>query len=750
MVQMKKYLIVVFVHLFVCGGLVFTARTEELPPDIMRMRPYENRLPTKIDNWRGKQGEFPGAEKTDFDDSGWEKAGPGTNWQGRGVVYWFRTELVLPPASDGKPVFLHFAINDGGEVFADGEKIETFSNNTRVLLTESATAGRKITLAVKAINSGGSGAFTFAGYKIVNSKHLITIEKAVSKLNGLAAAGYAPVSGWKFMAKPGKGPASPGTHDEGWQPVTLSHTWDSTDPNGWYRAWFIMPDKVNGFPVEGGPFWLDFGVRDTGDLYVQGRRVKNIVRSGSLDATGKLSPGDKVLLAVKVANLTGYGSLKNARIHAGALDPVMEAARGLISDLRRASAMFEQIPEPPAEVVSAVESACWKAAETAESKDIEFVMAGLEKARGELSTVEKFLEIYPIFHIGPYLQNVKEDGITIMWETLVPADSAVYYGREGKTEKIVDPEKKLVHEITIEGLDRETEYNYVAVSGGQASPIGTFQTKIHRETPFSFAVWGDNRTDPATHESVINSMLQFEPDIALNVGDVVTTGVNYEEWSNEYFLPIRRLATKVPTYIAIGNHEYGGYGCGNPVVWFERFVNHPPPNKYYFSFTYGNSYFMILNPQEEAACYDVRPGSEQYEWMLKQFESDEYRNASFRFVFFHEPPYSEGWSGGYYDGEASLRAHLVPLFEKYDMDIVFAGHTHDYERGQWPEGDGPYYIITGGGGSSLDDTKYKEWEQIDIMKFIYHFCLVKIEEKSLEFKAIDRNGEVFDSFEIHH
>ena len=45
-----------------------------------------------------------------------------------------------------------------------------------------------------------------------------------------------------------------------------------------------------------------------------------------------------------------------------------------------------------------------------------------------------------------------------------------------------------------------------------------------------------------------------------------------------------------------------------------------------------------------------------------------------------------------------VRSDLVPLFEKYDVQMVFSGHDHDYERGTV---NGIKYVVTGGGGERL-------------------------------------------------
>ena len=147
-------------------------------------------------------------------------------------------------------------------------------------------------------------------------------------------------------------------------------------------------------------------------------------------------------------------------------------------------------------------------------------------------------------------------------------------------------------------------------------------------------------------------------------------------------------------------------------------------------------------------------------------------------VLMHQPPYSEAWSGGPYDGEVALRKDIVPIMEANDVDIVLSGHTHDYERGlphppydpKTGKGNNATYIITGGGGSNLDNHKYFEWEQIDYPDhkatlesnatdegkyYEYHYVVVEIDGKNLKFTARKMNGDgsdggILDEFDLSH
>jgi len=290
-------------------------------------------------------------------------------------------------------------------------------------------------------------------------------------------------------------------------------------------------------------------------------------------------------------------------------------------------------------------------------------------------------------------------------------------------------------------LQPQTEYHYRAISGELSSTQNTFHTAINKNTPFRFVIWGDSHTNAPQFEKNINRMIQYKPDFAVSVGDMVLTGSEYDLWGHEFFIPARNLFKNTPLFTTLGNHEYGGYGAGNPVVWFEKFFSQPG-KEYYYSYDYGNSHFIHLNPHTNSP-FGVLPGSEQYQWLIADLESDASKNAAWRFVFFHEPPM----------GEPLMAEHIVPLLEKYKATMQFSGHFHTYLRHQKDKPDGTYYIITGGGGGSLSDlsrmkAREREGERPDFYKAVHHFSLLDIDGGHLTFRAVDIDGNVFDSFEI--
>lgn len=349
---------------------------------------------------------------------------------------------------------------------------------------------------------------------------------------------------------------------------------------------------------------------------------------------------------------------------------------------------------------------------------------------------------------GPYLQSVSPDGITICWETQVPCKAAVTYAPAGSTERtvITDDMPRLLHAIRVTGLQPETRYAYqiacklqpfkldywYAVPGPQA----WFRTAPLRDTPFRFAVWGDSQQHSDTFGRIVQGIAEWRPDIALSVGDVVDNGWDLSAWDTQFFGPIHDLAMTTPLFQAIGNHE----GL-SPL--FDAYLAQPG-NGHWFAVPYGNSIFVVLD-----STLPYFPQTPQYEWLLDTVATPEFQAAKFKFVFFHQPPYSEQWDHEGYSGEPGVRAYLVPIFQQAGFHFVFCGHTHAYERGRWPlEGPGQYYIITGGGGGTLDTTDTYDWPQIQFHTSQHHFIIVDVSGDHLTFRAVNIDGDVIDRIEV--
>jgi len=91
-----------------------------------------------------------------------------------------------------------------------------------------------------------------------------------------------------------------------------------------------------------------------------------------------------------------------------------------------------------------------------------------------------------------------------------------------------------------------------------------------------------------------------------------------------------------------------------------------------------------------------------------------------------------------------LREELEPLFLKYGVDAVFAGHEHFYERIKPQKG--IYYFISGG-AAKLREGDVSTRSELTAKSFDtgYHFMLIEIGKDALSFQVITDQAKVVDS-----
>jgi predicted phosphodiesterase len=335
--------------------------------------------------------------------------------------------------------------------------------------------------------------------------------------------------------------------------------------------------------------------------------------------------------------------------------------------------------------------------------------------------------------IAPYLQNVSPSGIVVIWDTDNSSDSLVEYGRsQAYGQQVSDTTAVTHHEVRLTGLQPETHYYYRVKSGGNELGNSEFVTATERTVPFTFAVIGDTRTNDTVHQSVIKSMMADDPLFYLSTGDLVSDGQAESNWLN-FFRIEQPLMQQAPFYGVIGNHDISG--STSVTLYRKHFVlpeNSPSPERYY-SFNYSNVHFTIID-----FLQSYQSGTAQYKWIESDLaEASQNPQIEHLFVFIHHGPYDSGSGHG---SNTTARTYLVPLFERYNVEIVFSGHNHDYERGKV---NGISYIVIGGGGAPLYDVGTSSWTIYS--ESTYHHCTLLIDGGKVEYAAVKPNGSVFDS-----
>jgi predicted MPP superfamily phosphohydrolase len=244
-----------------------------------------------------------------------------------------------------------------------------------------------------------------------------------------------------------------------------------------------------------------------------------------------------------------------------------------------------------------------------------------------------------------------------------------------------------------------------------------------------FAVIGDMGTGEPSQYEVAQRMLQFHQvfpfTFVMMLGDNIYGGKSPDQLQKKFDIPYKPLLDAgVQFYAALGNHDDSN----------ERFYKPLNMNgERYYSFKKGNVHFFAL----DSTYLDPK----QFAWLEKELAAS---GADWKICYFHHPLYS---SGAFHGSSTELRAVLEPLFLKYGVQVVFAGHEHVYERTKPQKG--IYYFTEGASG----ELRAGNLKKTDLTAAGYDkdrsFLTVEISGDELYFQAVSRTGVIVDSGVIH-
>ena len=346
----------------------------------------------------------------------------------------------------------------------------------------------------------------------------------------------------------------------------------------------------------------------------------------------------------------------------------------------------------------------------------------------------------PVLYIAPYLQNVSPDGITVMWETTEPVAGTVEYGRNGSFDRQAhESGQNKIHEIRISGLEPGETYDYRVRYGETTLPAASFTTAPPPGAEnWRFVVYGDNRSNPATHARNVKQIMKLKPGIILNTGDLVAQGSRYEQWKPQYFDPLRGVSEHIPVFPCLGNHEQ------NAPHYYNYHSLPDDQGEVYYSFDYANAHIISLNSNTKDAPY--QRGEKQTEWLIDDLKK--HKDATWKIVFFHHPLFRSHPTRGI----TEQRWVWQPIFEEYGVDLVLNGHDHYYMRsyaiGRYTGEPrrGLFHLISGGGGANTYPMVPKPHAAFG--RRIHHVTALEVMGDRMVGQAVDIDGNVFDTFVI--
>lgn len=343
---------------------------------------------------------------------------------------------------------------------------------------------------------------------------------------------------------------------------------------------------------------------------------------------------------------------------------------------------------------------------------------------------------------GPYVQKVTKTAATIAWETNGSAGGTVYWGTDEDLGETLDALPGVMHEVDLEGLKANTRYCYQVESEGETSSLYCFKTAPEWHTNFRFVAYGDSRSGYAEHRQITERIMQEEPDIYLNSGDLVCDGPDEICWQWHFDIERELMATKM-LIPAIGNHDVDGTNTSQYRKYFAlpEHVAGPEYQEHFFYTDWGNTRFIALD--SEVAGFSV--GGYQYNWLIAVLQdAKEDPDILHIFLSVHEGPYTAkpGRSGN-----QGLRRIAEELAD-YNVTAIFSGHDHHYYRATDPNG--LEIIVTGGGGAGLYDCEprpdYGLRNHMCVKK--NHYIVFEVEGKyaTATVKTID--GDILETFQF--
>ena len=244
-----------------------------------------------------------------------------------------------------------------------------------------------------------------------------------------------------------------------------------------------------------------------------------------------------------------------------------------------------------------------------------------------------------------------------------------------------------------------------------------------------FAVIGDMGTGQTPQYEVARQLLKTHGtnpfEFVLMMGDNMYGSQRPRDFVDKFEIPYGPLLRMgIPFYAALGNHD-------------------EPDNRNYPKFNMnGQRFYSVMRGNARFFFLDTNfldpPQLQWFEAALREATEE------WKIVIFHHPIYSDGDRHG---PNVSLRVALEPLLVRYDVDVVFSGHEHVYERIKPQKGIAYFIVGSSGqlrkGGLTPSGMTAASFDQDQV------FLVASIEGAAMAFQAISRTGLVVDSGVLH-
>lgn len=390
--------------------------------------------------------------------------------------------------------------------------------------------------------------------------------------------------------------------------------------------------------------------------------------------------------------------------------------------------------------------------------------------------------------------------------------------------KLVEKEQHFLRYVAeLNGLPFDSSVEYRVKMGAKVVREGACKTRASAGKPIRFVAVGDLAKGGAPQNAIAYQIGQQKPDFMVALGDIVYSSGRVNQYMDHFWTTYNDVAepsvkngapimASMPIYPVLGNHDidaarlseypdaWGAYhffnvpksgpgtGPWSPKVSkdlpaganFLAIAGEQFPAMLNYSFDYGTAHFLVLDCGGSVKADDPK----LLEWIERDLSTSK---QPWKFVSFHSPAFHT--SREHYT-EQKMRL-WEPLFEKCKVDVVFAGHVHNYQRSKPltfkpgprnPKGgitgdfqldetfdgvkdttpEGVIHIVSGGGGAGLYSVDFAK--TVAALKAEYKdnyvpftanyygtlqsFSLIELDAKTFKLRQINTKGEEVDTFSI--
>lgn len=352
-------------------------------------------------------------------------------------------------------------------------------------------------------------------------------------------------------------------------------------------------------------------------------------------------------------------------------------------------------------------------------------------------------EAFRITH-GPYLQAMGETGVNILWTTnknavswveLAPDDSSHFYATARKKYFAAGNGLKregTLHNVRIYGLAPATSYRYriysqevlshesyivkygvVDAARAFQARLPAFKTNNKAAGRLDFAVINDMHQRNEVIKALLGQVDWNNTDLVFFNGDMVNNSRSEEQIFSSFMDTADSLfADRIPMYYARGNHETRGEFAGEFPKYFPT-----ETGRLYYLLRNGPVCFIVLDTGEDKPDSDIEYSgitafddyrTQQAAWLKEALKSPEYREAPYKVVIGHIPPFG-GWHG-----ETEVAEKFIPLLNDAGAQVMLAAHLHRHVKKMPGQGISNFPILVNSNHAIIKAKADKDHLQINM------------------------------------